>query len=99
MASNEDLRRGAQLLRKELSLHGTKGSRTHYDSAEDNAHRLTALGKEPCAQCENFIVELHPQDGKTRVRLRCSEGLSPLELYRKAPLGEIPTCPRFSRKA
>jgi len=99
MAKDADLRQAVQLLRKELSLHGTKGSRTHYDSAEDNVHRLRCLEREPCAQCTNFMVEFHPQDGRMRVRLRCLKELSPLELYRKAPLGEIPTCPRFSRKA
>lgn len=92
----QTLERAARILRRGLSKHGKRGSRTHDDAAEDNVHRLRAIESPVCGYCANLQINFPLQDGKERVRLRCSEGFSPLDLYRGTGPGQQASCSGFS---
>lgn len=62
---------------------------------EDNANRLRALNG-ICGQCEHLTTKFKKRDGKTRVILKCDAKKSPLALYQKTEIGELPDCPSYT---
>ena len=97
MEREEKTREAIDALRGILSTRGTRHSRIHDDTADENLARLRAL--EPrglCGQCEHLKIKMFINDGRKRVQLRCNAEESPLELYQDTPMGEVPVCPKFS---
>ena len=88
-----------RILKQDLRKIGKRNSRIHDNTVENSVQRLRAIETGICRNCTHFMVEAFHRDSRERVRLRCSEGFSPLELYRKTDFGEEAKCPGFSGRA
>ena len=75
-----------------------KKSRIHHDSLFGNANRIRAL-EGLCGQCIHLQLSKEHFDGRQRVDINCSKGLSPVSLYANTPLGTNASCLSFKGKS
>lgn len=90
---NREVENALTILRKETKLAGRANSRVRRnDAKEDTVNRIRSL-EQDCGGCANLKIEINNRGGMQMVSLRCTQGRSPLDLYRKTDLGQPSNCP------
>jgi len=99
MATDNEVGRATHILRKAASQLGRRHSRQHCDGIERDELRERAL-EGLCGQCDALQVEIHSERGPNHegLSLRCTKGISPIDLYRRTPLGTDADCSGFQQR-
>ena len=92
-----DVKEALGILRSNQRRATKPHARTHVDAIAMNAERIRALSG-ICGRCPNIRLQKLYQDGRQVIEVSCRAGFSPVSLYQKTPLGEIPNCPNFSSR-
>lgn len=94
MATKSEVKRAKEICRQIQLAASKRHVRIHIESTDDNANRLRAL-EGICGDCQHLLIEPNLTGTRKGVGLRCTEGISPLNLFRDTELGEIPQCDSY----